>query len=416
MPVCCVRAPAPAVQIVWLLLVQFLSRAAYWSVYMAALPGLRFWPSAVLIQTNSAVASVLPAGGAFAVGITYEMLGSWGFSNASITELIGVSGIWNFGVKLTMPTVSVLLLLATGVKSHQLVVAAAAGLAICLACKEGSSGVSTRESPTARRRTSPNSLRQSVWRRGASPHRCNMSPATAKMAGTARLARMKHDVTADKRSQGADGGPAGGRRSAPIAAKAAAINAAQQRPLSWKAVIKRVLVVAMAGLAIYLVLPRLASVLGAWPRLSTLSPIWFSVSVAAELASFTCNFALQRLALQTKGWFAAVTAGLAGNAVTNSLPGGDAAGAAVQFRMLTTAGFDTDTAVGALTTFSLLGVGGLLALPLLAMPAILAGAPVSPGLTHTALLGIAGFVLFTIFGAVLLYTGRWSSSAAPRRA
>ena len=37
-----------------------------------------------------------------------------------------------FGVKLTMPTVSVLLLLATGVKSHQLVVAAAAGLAICV--------------------------------------------------------------------------------------------------------------------------------------------------------------------------------------------------------------------------------------------------------------------------------------------
>jgi hypothetical protein len=127
-----ILAGLSAAQAVWLVLAQFLSRAAYWSVYMAALPGLRFWPSAVLIQTNSAVASVLPAGGAFAVGITYEMLGSWGFSNASITELIGVSGIWNFGVKLTMPTVSVLLLLATGVKSHPLVVAAVIGLAVCL--------------------------------------------------------------------------------------------------------------------------------------------------------------------------------------------------------------------------------------------------------------------------------------------
>lgn len=122
-----------AAQIVWLVLAQFLSRVAYWSVYMAALPGLRFWPSAVLIQTNGAVASVLPAGGAFAVGITYEMLGSWGFSNVSITELIGVSGIWNFGVKLITPTASVLLLLATGVKSRELAVAAAAGLVICLA-------------------------------------------------------------------------------------------------------------------------------------------------------------------------------------------------------------------------------------------------------------------------------------------
>jgi hypothetical protein len=182
-----------------------------------------------------------------------------------------------------------------------------------------------------------------------------MSPATAKMASSARLARMKHHVTAHQHPQGADGGPAGGGRPAPVAAKAAAINAQQQRPLTWKTVIKRAAVVAVAGVAIYLVLPKLAAVLGSWPRLSTLSPIWFTVAIAAELASFTCNFALQRLALQTRGWFAVVTAGLAGNAVTNSLPGGDAAGAAVQFGMLTTAGFDTDIAVGALTTFSLLG-------------------------------------------------------------
>ena len=79
-----------------------------------------------------------------------------------------------------------------------------------------------------------------------------------------------------------------------------------------------------------------------------------------------------------------VTAGLAGNAVTNSLPGGSAAGAAVQFHMLTTAGFDTDTAVGGLTAFSLLGVGGLLALPIFALPAVLAGVPVSRGLAHAA--------------------------------
>ena len=74
--------------------------------------------------------------------------------------------------------------------------------------------------------------------------------------------------------------------------------------------------------------------------------------------------------------------------------------------MLTTAGFDTDTAIGGLTAFSLLGVGGLLALPILALPAMLAGAPVSPGLVHTAVLGIAGFALFASFGAVLLLTDR----------
>jgi uncharacterized membrane protein YbhN (UPF0104 family) len=170
------------------------------------------------------------------------------------------------------------------------------------------------------------------------------------------------------------------------------------------AVVKRALAIAVAGAALYLVLPKLIAVLGAWPRLSTLNPGWFAVCLAAELVSFTCNFALQRLALRTKGWFPVVTAGLAGNAVTTSLPGGSAAGAAVQFHMLTTAGFDTDTAVGGLSAFSLLEVGGLLALPIFALPAILAGVPVSHGLVHTALLGIAAFVLYAIFGVIVLHT------------
>jgi uncharacterized protein (TIRG00374 family) len=196
-------------------------------------------------------------------------------------------------------------------------------------------------------------------------------------------------------------GPSAGRPT-PLAAKAAAIDTAQARPLTWKTVVKRALVVAVSGATIYILLPKIISVLGAWPQLSTLNPVWFTVAVGCELASFTCNFALQRLALRTRAWFPVVTAGLASNAVTDSLPGGDAAGAAVQFGMLGAAGFDTDTAIGGLTAFSLLGVGGLLALPVFALPAILAGVPASPGLVHTALLGIAGFAVFAVFGVVIL--------------
>jgi uncharacterized protein (TIRG00374 family) len=202
-------------------------------------------------------------------------------------------------------------------------------------------------------------------------------------------------------------------QSAPVAATAAAIAAAP--PMTSRVVVKRALVVIVAGAAIYLVGPKLASVLGAWPRLSTLSPAWFSAAVATELASFTCNFALQRLALQASGWFAVVTAGLAGNAVSDSLPGGAAAGAAVQFGLLTTAGFETGTAVGGLTAFSLLGVGGLLALPVFALPAILAGVPASPGLVHTALLGLAAFALFAVFGGLVLYAD-WPLALAGRAA
>ena len=200
--------------------------------------------------------------------------------------------------------------------------------------------------------------------------------------------------------------PVDAGKSTSVAQKAAAIDAEQAHPPTWKTLVKRALPVAVGGVAIYLVLPKLIEVLGAWPRLSALNAVWVTVAIAAEIVAFTSNFALQRLALRTRRWFAVVTAGLTGNAVTNSLPGGDAAGAAVQFSMLTTAGFDTDTAVGGLTTFSLLGIGGLLALPVFSLPAILAGAPVSPGLVQTALLGLAGFVLFAICGVILLRTER----------
>jgi uncharacterized protein (TIRG00374 family) len=213
-------------------------------------------------------------------------------------------------------------------------------------------------------------------------------------------------MTARRPSRPPGEGPIDAGKSTSAAEKAAAIDAAQAHPPTWKAVVKRVLAVVVAGAAIYLVLPKLIAVLGAWPRLSTLNPVWFTVALAAEVVAFTCNFALQRLALRTRGWFAVVTAGLAGNAVTDALPGGDAAGAAVQFRMLAAAGFDTDTAVGGLTTFSLLGVGGLLALPVFVLPAILAGVPASRGLVHTALLGLAGFVLFAVCGVILLRTER----------
>ena len=78
---------------------------------------------------------------------------------------------------------------------------------------------------------------------------------------------------------------------------------------------------------------------------------------------------------------------------------------------------DTSSTVGGLAAFSLLGVGGLLALPVFALPVILIGAPVNRGLENAALLGAAGFVAFAAFGAVVLaYDAplRWAGRAAQR--
>jgi uncharacterized protein (TIRG00374 family) len=196
---------------------------------------------------------------------------------------------------------------------------------------------------------------------------------------------------------------------------AARIDAAKSQPLSWKAVASRAAAVAIAGVAIYFVLPTITEVLASWPRLSTLNPWWLTLAIGAQAAHFTCTFALQRLALRTRQWFPVVTSQLAGNAITLIMPGGAAVGAAVQFRMLAVSGSDTAEAVGALASYSLLGVGGLLALPVLALPVILLGSPVNRGLVNAAALGAAGFVVFAAFGAVLLaYDAplRWAGRAA----
>lgn len=178
----------------------------------------------------------------------------------------------------------------------------------------------------------------------------------------------------------------------------------QQRPFPWKAVVKRSIVVAIAGVAFYLVLPEVVAVFHAGPRLKTLALLWFIPAVVSEGLHFVCTFSLQRIALRTKAWFSVVTAQLAGNAISLIVPGGSAAGAAVQFRMLATSGMDATDAVGGLTAFSFLGIGGLLALPVFVLPAVLFGAPVNAGLAHAAIIGAAGFILFIGLGAVVMAT------------
>ncbi len=175
---------------------------------------------------------------------------------------------------------------------------------------------------------------------------------------------------------------------------------------SRRRVVTRLAELVVTGLALYVVLPSLSAVFGAWPKLATLSGVWLFLALLFECGSFVCNFAIQRIVLRTRGWFAVVTAGLAGNSVTNTLPGGDAAGAAVQYRMLATAGVNSDAAAGGLVASSLLGVGGLLMLPILTLPTVLGDSGLNHRLVSAALIGVAAFVVYMGLGAVLLETDR----------
>jgi uncharacterized protein (TIRG00374 family) len=200
---------------------------------------------------------------------------------------------------------------------------------------------------------------------------------------------------------------------------AARIDSEKSRPLPWRTVAKRAAVVLIAGVAIYLVFPAITEVFASWPRLSTLDPWWLTAALAAEVAHFACTFTLQRLALRTRAWFPVITSQLAGNAISLIMPGGAAMGAAVQFRMLAASNADMASAVGGLAAFSLLGVGGLLALPVLALPVILGGTYAGRGLVNAAILGAAGFVAFAALGAVILVWDaplRWAGRTVERLA
>ena len=162
----------------------------------------------------------------------------------------------------------------------------------------------------------------------------------------------------------------------------------------------------VALVTLYILWPSLLQVFSAWPALLSINPVWFVVMAAAELASFASMWSLQRLALRTRKWFGVAMSQLAGNALSRIVPGGAAAGAALQYRMLAQAGVATTTAATGLTATSLIGAATLLALPILTIPAILAGRPVPAGLAQSAWLGAVVFVLLLAAGALLLTTER----------
>lgn len=102
----------------------------YWWANQAALPGLGIGKAAVVTQTTTAVANTLPAGGAIAVGLTYVMLDSWGFSGTNVALFVGVTGIWNIFVKLALPILALAWLAVGGNATPAYVTAAVIGLAV----------------------------------------------------------------------------------------------------------------------------------------------------------------------------------------------------------------------------------------------------------------------------------------------
>jgi uncharacterized membrane protein YbhN (UPF0104 family) len=106
---------------------------AYAGVLVAVLPGLGRVQAVVLNTATSAVSNVVPFGGAVGVGATYGISRSWGFSVPAVTLGILVSGVWNVLLKLALPVLALVLLVAGGEARGGLIVAAAAGFVALVA-------------------------------------------------------------------------------------------------------------------------------------------------------------------------------------------------------------------------------------------------------------------------------------------
>jgi putative heme transporter len=115
-------------EVVVLLAFAVWNLATYWILVRLATPGLTYPQAVVVTETTTAVANSLPAGGAIGVGLTYSILGSWGFSRSRTTLSVIVTGIWNNFAKLGMPIVAVAWVAATGESGAGSLVAAVIGL------------------------------------------------------------------------------------------------------------------------------------------------------------------------------------------------------------------------------------------------------------------------------------------------
>jgi uncharacterized membrane protein YbhN (UPF0104 family)/membrane-associated phospholipid phosphatase len=102
--------------------------ATYAFVWMTVTPGLSFWQAMVMTQSTTAVTNTVPGGSAIGVGMTYVMLGRWGYSGSKISVAVLVSGVWNAFAKLGLPVLALALVALQGGASGARVVAALLGI------------------------------------------------------------------------------------------------------------------------------------------------------------------------------------------------------------------------------------------------------------------------------------------------
>jgi len=170
---------------------------------------------------------------------------------------------------------------------------------------------------------------------------------------------------------------------------------------------KRVVLLVITAVSLYLVGPAILDVFSSWDQVSKLDPFLLQLIVIATGASFLCQWVLLRITLSERRWTNVVTSQLAATAASRVVPGGGAAGSALQYSMLVRGGVAPGTAASGLTAVSLLITGIVFALPAVALPAALFGTRrIDADLARAAWAGAVAIVLLVGAGFALL---RWDS-------
>ena len=181
----------------------------------------------------------------------------------------------------------------------------------------------------------------------------------------------------------------------------------QHQRITRGAILKRVLAVTVAGLALYGVAPKLGEVLGAWPRLRDIQPGWFAVMAATESTSLVCMCAVQRIATREHRWAPFLHSYLVGNAVSALVPGGAATSAALQFEMLVHEGDPPDRAASGMAAGSVIVFGTLLVLNVLALPLVVLGVSVPATLLAAAWISAVLLLGIVLIGSLALRGDRF---------
>jgi uncharacterized membrane protein YbhN (UPF0104 family) len=176
--------------------------------------------------------------------------------------------------------------------------------------------------------------------------------------------------------------------------------------MSPAALTKRGLLLLVSAISLYLLFPALLQVFGAFDELDEINPLWFPAMIALQVGSYACMWGIQKLAVRAERWGPVITSQLASNAFGRVVPGGVAASGAVQYAMLVRGGVPPAATASGITASSLLLFGTLLALPLLATPAIIGGVAVDPHLAKAALAGALLFVLMVAVGVACVVWDR----------